>query len=65
MDIRLHICDICGNKFSKPESVRNDITIVNGDHSGLWKNVCDSCVKKVYEHIQELIREPSGITTKD
>jgi hypothetical protein len=46
-------CDMHGGRFEHHKSVRNDVTIVNGDDSRLYGDVCDPCIKKLVAIIDE------------
>lgn len=61
MKHEIHTCDICGRKFTGYAAVRNDIAIFNGEHSGVWKAVCDNCTTRVYNFIMSLVKEPTGL----
>ncbi len=47
-------CDICQKPREGKESVRNEVYVENGEHTGNYPQVCDSCVRKIGEVIKEL-----------
>ena len=45
------VCDIGGEKYQTRNDVRNDIVIVNGEHSRIYGDVCDRHAAEVAKAI--------------
>ena len=46
-------CEICSREFEKPEMVRDEIAICNGEDSRAYAYVCAPCIKKVVQVLDE------------
>lgn len=49
-------CDLGGEIHETAHSVRNDVTIIDGEHSRIYNDVCDRCIKKLVDAIDLTFR---------
>jgi hypothetical protein len=54
MTEKKYICDVCGKKFDNARALRSQVSVINGEWSKVWNEVCDACCKKVRELVDAL-----------
>ncbi|MDE2098538.1 MAG: hypothetical protein KGL39_14890 [Patescibacteria group bacterium] len=50
-------CEMCGATFVKPMDVRDEVMIVNGANSRAWAYVCEACIKRTVQVLDEAFPE--------
>lgn len=58
-------CDLCNCKFESGNEVRNDVCLMNGTYSRIFSDVCDECIKRLANAIDEKFPKNKSMLKKD
>lgn len=58
-------CDLCQKKFDTGREVKNDVTLMNGTYSRIFGDVCDDCLRKTANLIDEHFPRNKTIVRKE
>lgn len=59
-----YTCDLGGERHERKKDVRNDVSLINGENSVIYADVCDKHIAELKKLIDESFPKSSGIIKK-